>query len=104
MTVPQYAHLLGTILGELAAWHEFARHGSASGFLPRNGHSRSLRWQSEGLYPSIQYADIREEAIAFLHSFKLEKALKEQIGFGVVQLGHNGTSLFVGMHFITLSC
>ena len=58
MTVPQDAQELGTILGELEEWYEFARRGSASGFSPRNGHSRSLRWQGEGVYPSIQDTDI----------------------------------------------
>ena len=40
MTVPQYAQELGTILGELEEWYEFARRGSA------------------GMYPSIQGTDI----------------------------------------------
>ena len=93
MTVPQYAHLLGTILGELAAWHEFARRGSASGFLPRNGHSRSLRWQGEGLYPSIQDADIREKAVALLHGFELQNAFKKQIRFGISQFRHGSHPL-----------
>ena len=32
MTVPQYAQELGTILGELAAWYEFARGTAYPGF------------------------------------------------------------------------
>jgi hypothetical protein len=91
MTVPQYAHLLGTILGELAAWHEFARHGSASGFLPRNGHSRSPRWQSEGLYPSIQYADIlhyTKMSLRCVHMILYEKYRAKNKNFGGMDKGN----------------